>query len=363
MDMVAEEVMGAEESKDEPAEPPINIGRLPLYVTENVSTDLSEKDINSYYQILEPQEGWPKGLESEFKVSQTNYVMYRSCTHELFNRIEASFNVLKEAILEAEKGGTSPTVERQAHFLLQGSRGCGKSVALASVVEFSRLCGAVVLYIPSCLSLVNGGMYHKHEETGMWDTPDHARSLLSALLEAHGNRLVDAPGPDGQGNLRDLAEDGLTREGNAMEAALTMIECLRTTTAFPVMVALDDYNALYSHTGYYEAVTFKKRRMIKPGELRLASALRMLEHEPITNGVCIAAPTYSSALSPKLQIPYQKGSMFQVPVLNEVELEQMAQFYSDYDAITEKPDGTLLLRLGAISCGSGEEFRRYITLT
>ena len=54
-----------------------------------------------------------------------------------------------------------------------------------------------------------------------------------------------------------------------MDAALELLEGLRTTTAFPVVFAMDDYNALYSHTGYYEAVSFKKRRMIKPEELRL----------------------------------------------------------------------------------------------
>eukprot|EP00951_Prasinocladus_malaysianus_P015247 scaffold116709_cov47-Prasinocladus_malaysianus.AAC.4 len=91
-----------------------------------------------------------------------------------------------------------------------------------------------------------------------------------------------------------------------MDAVLAVIEGLKNTTAFPVVFALDDYNALYSHTAYYEAVTFKKRRMIMPEELRLVKALRLVEQEPIANGICIAAPTFSSSASPKLRIPYKE---------------------------------------------------------
>ena len=87
-------------------------------------------------------------------------------------------------------------------------------MVLAAAVEFSRLCGAVVVYIPSCEALIDGGMYHKNEEAGGWDTPDHARWLINSLLGAHGHRLESAPAPSGNGSLKDIAEAGLTRDGN-----------------------------------------------------------------------------------------------------------------------------------------------------
>ena len=47
----------------------------------------------------------------------------------------------------------------------------------------------------------------------------------------------------------------------------------------PVMIAVDDYNVLYSHTNYYEWMNEVYRRQLQPHELRLASAFRLLERE------------------------------------------------------------------------------------
>lgn len=93
-------------------------------------------------------------------------------------------------------------------------------MALASAVEFARLCGAVVVYVPSCLELLDGGMYHRNEEAGGWDTPDHARRLLTNLLEAHGHRLDAVPSPGGEGSLKDVAEGGLSRNTNVRAPSL-----------------------------------------------------------------------------------------------------------------------------------------------
>eukprot|EP00193_Tetraselmis_chui_P009323 CAMPEP_0177759458 /NCGR_PEP_ID=MMETSP0491_2-20121128/4745_1 /TAXON_ID=63592 /ORGANISM="Tetraselmis chuii, Strain PLY429" /LENGTH=439 /DNA_ID=CAMNT_0019275293 /DNA_START=450 /DNA_END=1769 /DNA_ORIENTATION=+ len=338
---------------------------LPYYVSMKYCSQLSSEDVNKYWQMLPLHEEWPKGLRDEFEMSGTTFSMYRESTHELFAEIETSFATLKRAMLG--EGGSAaqgaPVPERRTHFLLQGTQGSGKSVTLAAAAEFSRLCGAVVVYVPSCLELVDGGMYHKNEEVGGWDTPDHARRLISNLLDTHGHRLESAPNPNGEGTIKSVAEAGLSRNINSVDAALELIDCLRQTTAFPVVFALDDYNALYSHTAYYEAVTFKKRRMIMPGELRLANKLRMLEHEPIRNGICIAAPTYSSCISPALKIPYQRSAIFEVPTLNEMELDRMSEFYADYDAIPERPDGAKLLQMNALTAGNGKEFRKRVALS
>ena len=47
----------------------------------------------------------------------------------------------------------------------------------------------------------------------------------------------------------------------------------------PVMVAVDDYNVLYSHTNYHEWMNEVFRRPLQPHELRLASAFKLLERE------------------------------------------------------------------------------------
>ena len=47
----------------------------------------------------------------------------------------------------------------------------------------------------------------------------------------------------------------------------------------PVMIAVDDYNILYSHANYHEWMNEVYRRQLQPHELRLVSALRILEQE------------------------------------------------------------------------------------
>lgn len=57
--------------------------------------------------------------------------------------------------------------------------------------------------------------------------------------------------------------------------AVEMVLCLQT----PVLVAVDDYNVLYSHTNYHEWMNEVYRRQLQPHELRLASAFRLLERQ------------------------------------------------------------------------------------
>ena len=44
----------------------------------------------------------------------------------------------------------------------------------------------------------------------------------------------------------------------------------------PVLIAIDDYNLLHSHTEFYEAASTFHRRQIPPEEIQLAAALRVL---------------------------------------------------------------------------------------
>ena len=103
----------------------------------------------------------------------------------------------------------------------------------------------------------------------------------------------------------------------------------------PVLIAIDDYNLLHSHTEFYEAASTFHRRQIPPEEIQLAAALRVLSvGEPPKRcaysvvhrtgclvGICsrsletcllhgcrglfIGAATSGGRISPKLQPPVQ----------------------------------------------------------
>jgi len=61
-----------------------------------------------------------------------------------------------------------------------------------------------------------------------------------------------------------------------------LVQCVIETILLmqmPVMIAVDDYNVLYSHANYHEWMNEVHRRQLQPHELRLVSALRILEQE------------------------------------------------------------------------------------
>jgi hypothetical protein len=57
----------------------------------------------------------------------------------------------------------------------------------------------------------------------------------------------------------------------------------------PVLLAVDRYNALYAPAEYGQSVGDYGRRLLDPGELRLAAALRLTEHAPPANGASVVA--------------------------------------------------------------------------
>ena len=61
--------------------------------------------------------------------------------------------------------------------------------------------------------------------------------------------------------------------------ALVLISRFAMCLQPPVLIAVDDYNVLYSHANYHEWMNEVHRRQLQPHELRLASAFRLLERQ------------------------------------------------------------------------------------
>lgn len=72
----------------------------------------------------------------------------------------------------------APKVRKQ--IVLDGPRSSGKSVALAMLAQWAREEGWLVLYVPNGRDWSHGGFYYKNPQTGLWDTPVQADSVLKA---------------------------------------------------------------------------------------------------------------------------------------------------------------------------------------
>lgn len=73
-----------------------------------------------------------------------------------------------------------PKVRKQ--IVLDGLVSCGKSIALAMLVQWAREEGWLVFYVPKGREWTHGGFFYKNPETGLWDTPVQAANILQARI-------------------------------------------------------------------------------------------------------------------------------------------------------------------------------------
>jgi hypothetical protein len=69
-----------------------------------------------------------------------------------------------------------------------------------------------------------------------------------------------------------------------------------------MQIAVDNYQALYCPTEYGEWTTQHKRRVMQPQELRVASAMRILEQDDPADGVFLCASTRAGDYSKKMRV-------------------------------------------------------------
>ena len=60
---------------------------------------------------------------------------------------------------------------------------------------------AQVMYIPSAVALIEGGIYSKGDD-GLWDTPEIAKLVLQSMLTNHKKQLKSMNGSSGSSLLQ-----------------------------------------------------------------------------------------------------------------------------------------------------------------
>jgi hypothetical protein len=212
--------------------------------------------------------------------------------------------------------------------------------------------------------MVQNGSFVRGED-GLWDTPEAARWILSSLKDSHAAQLADIKTAAGQ-PLNELVEEGLVSTAAAavaVAAAIAAKEALQAAKDVRTLIAVDDYNALYWQTGYYEAVHNFHRRQLAPDELRLVRAFRVLEQEAPANGVAVAAPTMGQTISPRLRLPLPKGSRMTFPRYNLQDVAAAADYFADevMGSGYPVPDELTLRRAAFLTNGNARELRQYAT--
>eukprot|EP00884_Botryococcus_braunii_P003732 jgi/Botrbrau1/1335/Bobra.0063s0047.2 len=247
---------------------------------------LPEAFSNTQPEVAEllPKGGCP-GLQEEVEYTEDNVLLYRHCMFEL----EQMF---------------TPDGCKQAYLL--GPRGCGKSIALATLVHNARTAGWVVLYVPAAQQYTGGGFYYDNPDNpGQYDTPESAKLLMQSLMASHGEELEQIPQAGSEGvTLAQVARQGIESQEahKTVDAALLVLDTLLKQELVPVMVAVDNYQALWARSRYTVPQGDWGRRHLESGDLRLARALRVLSHSPPALGISIAAATLSDRYPLKTKV-------------------------------------------------------------
>jgi hypothetical protein len=262
---------------------------------------------------------------------------------------------------------------QHSRMFVDGWAGSGKSIALYALAALARSAGWVVMYVPSASMLTRGGRYFKRgghndddddddrkigdkERIVYWDTPESARRIIQAVMGAHATELASMP--PGKlatsfsafascSSLAEIAEMGLATTAFTSETAPITVEAalaladglLSYEGPGPrTLVIVDEYNALYSYTEYFEVMHAHYSRRLSPDELRLASGLRgccpslhppsasappsttsstdvaSLPASNAKNGIFVASPSRGGAFSNKIRIPFSPGTFkFYIP--------------------------------------------------
>ncbi|GLI69159.1 hypothetical protein VaNZ11_013727 [Volvox africanus] len=354
----------------------------------------------AFYSPREPgheRRGGCKALQEEMAATGRNAVMYRPVMHTLFSAV----------------GANSQANTNHQRLMLTGPAGAGKSIALLSLVEWARQQGWIVMYVPSCAALVQGGYFARRGSSRRWDTLTSAQQLLKGVLDAHGAQLKQIPvlslevqqqpaegqtvaqdaaevascnpsvspgaltaaHQDSPGRtLHDLVAGGLVGDDNAEMAVDSVLELVRQLVAasspnggnknsIPVLFALDDYNYLYGTAdyGWYspnDDPRKARRRPIHTDDLVLASGLRLLDAPHLGLTTVVAANTTALSLPapvvPELRMPHME---LVVPGFTEAETRNALAHYHATGFASCLATSRQARQLHALTQGNARELR------
>lgn len=310
----------AEDENDESLDVGPN-GR-PLFTSATSISQLSRKDVCTYMKFNMEQleavlpEGLPVGMLKEFKDSRRTALLIRHS----FLDLRDNFRRIVDPSLYSSSG-KGPIVRKQ--IVLDGPVHCGKSIALAMLVHWARNEGWLVFYVPRGREWTHGGFSYKNPQTGLWDTPSHAKNVLQDFLSWNEPLIqklpcqILEPIPLGEGagigwargadsmemadgsTLYNLVQMGLTSTHAAVGVVVRLRKELSLVKDIPVIIAIDQYNNWFTFSGYEEPYTGHKdpqliraRRPVHSKNVAMVNAFRPMMH----NDMMVGAFSHSTAV-------------------------------------------------------------------
>ncbi|KAG9006114.1 37S ribosomal protein S23 mitochondrial [Tulasnella sp. JGI-2019a] len=199
--------------------------------------------------------GLPKNLQEDFLHTPKPFSIIRKSTLELLGQLD----------------GLSALDGSPQRLVLTGPAGCGKSVLLLQAANYCALNEWIVYYAPRAVEWVDASSEYSFDyRSRVFHQYNLAATALNRILQASHGKLgkiklnKDIPLPGGKTGavlkagtpLEALVSVGTKDPALAPQTLTLLLEALGEQTQYPVLIAIDDIQALYN-TSHYRDPQFK----------------------------------------------------------------------------------------------------------
>ncbi|KAK7333158.1 hypothetical protein VNO80_29922 [Phaseolus coccineus] len=314
----------------------------PLFTSAPSLSHLSRNDVRTYFKLTKDAlnavlpEGLPVGMVNEFQDSMRTALLVR----QSFLDLRDNFRRVVDPPMWSSNG---KGVKARKQVVLDGPVSCGKSIALAMLVQWAREEGWLVLYVPKGKEWTHGGFFYKHPQTGLWDTPVQAENVLKDFLKYNESYLKEIPCqifdpivlgegagvgwlkdadslaiPEGT-NLYELVRTGIEQTHAAVGVVVRLRKELSLVKDRPVLIAVDQYNNWFTFSEFEEPVTIRSCRPIHARELTMVKAFRSMMHDDMMVGAFSHSTAVGKLRKELPDVPVDARVMFPRYSLDEAE--------------------------------------------
>ncbi|KAF8672523.1 hypothetical protein AX14_005554 [Amanita brunnescens Koide BX004] len=249
--------------------------------------------------------GLPKKLLLEYRVLSRPYTVIRDVTLDVVGKLNTARS----------------RSSLQSRYVFTGRSGSGKSFLLLQAVEYCAQSDWVVIYIPRAVNLVNSTTGYSYDlKTQTFIQPQFAYQTLQRTLSVNNNILSSLSTtrkhffekreiPVGS-SLTDLISLGLKDLPSAPAVLDALMAELGQQTKHPVLLAVDDFQALYCKTRYRDAffASICSYHLSMPRLImEYASGQRSFARGAVLGAITYSDPSYPLPLELRetLQMPYE----------------------------------------------------------
>ena len=253
--------------------------------------------------------------------------------------------IRKEAVYiisELSKTGTlkgSPKMPTPG-FLLDGPPGSGKSMIINHCVHWARSTGDwLVVFLPEPSRLVLGyGLFQRGEgdDAKKIYQPEYAETILKQIQTANKDKLskIAYTGSEGANCAEAiegfLAQTVSAKEKTAMSVLVNVMDALKNQTAFPLLVAVDEMNALRGVSCYLDL----EMKPVPASNVVIAEIFGRFLEADYARGVVLGAAT-RTGLFQNVPLPPFNRKPVQVPGISRDELKNFLTFQQNIGLLYE----------------------------